>query len=195
LLRPTEGSVLLDDVNISEIDLEVWQRHIGFVMQDAPIFHGTVLENIAFADPEPDRERAMHAAEMAHVSAVIDALPDGLDTHVALQGSRLSGGQRQRLALARALYDNPWLLVLDEATSALDSESEREIQTALGALKGSCSILLVAHRLKTVELADRIVVLAGGRVVEEGTWAALAERQGVFTRMLELQATQEPVAR
>ena len=196
LLRPSAGSITLDGVPLSDVDLGDWQRRIGLVMQDPPIFFGTVLDNIAFSDPEPDRERAMHAARLAHVAAVIEALPEGLDTRVGLQGSRLSGGQRQRLALARALYGEPWLLVLDEATSALDSESEREIQTALTALKGSCSILLVAHRLKTVELADRIVVLAGGRVVEEGEWGDLAERrQGVFKRMLELQATtQEPVA-
>jgi ABC-type multidrug transport system fused ATPase/permease subunit len=134
----------------------------------------------------------MHAARLAHVDAVIEALPDGLDTRVGLQGSRLSGGQRQRIALARALYGKPWLLVLDEATSALDSESEREIQRALAALKGSLTILLVAHRLKSVELADRILVLVGGRIAEEGTWSELAPRaDGVFQRMLALQAIDE----
>ena len=190
LLRPTAGTVRLDNVDLADVDLGAWQRRIGFVMQDPPMFFGTVLDNIAFSDPEPDRERAMYAARLAHVAEVIEALPDGLDTRVGLQGSRLSGGQRQRLALARALYGEPWLLVLDEATSALDSESEREIQTALTALKGSLTILLVAHRLKTVELADRIIVLVNGRIAEEGTWSDLAERPGgVFQRMLALQAT------
>lgn len=159
-------------------------------MQDAPVFFGTVLENVAWGDDEPDAARASRCAEQASFADVIAALPQGLDTQVGHRGSLLSGGQQQRLALARALYRDPWLLVLDEATSALDSESEQAIQAALRALKGSCSILLVAHRLKTVEMADRIVVLSDGSVVESGTWSDLAGRtDGAFRRMLTLQGT------
>jgi ABC-type multidrug transport system fused ATPase/permease subunit len=185
LLRPNAGRVRLDDVDLFDVDLESWRRRVGFVMQDAPLFFGTILENIAWGDTDPDRGRVQEAAELAHLGAVVEALPDGLDTPVGPRGGRLSGGQRQRVALARALYQQPWLLVLDEATSALDSDSEREIREALHSLKGSLSMLIVAHRLRSVELAEHILVLANGEVIEEGDWASLSQRSGgVFQRML-----------
>ena len=190
LLTPSSGAVLLDDVNLSDVNVDAWQHRVGVVMQDAPVFFGTVLDNIAWGFDEPDRERAAQCVEQANFSDVVAGLPEGLDTPVGHKGSLLSGGQRQRLALARALYREPWLLVLDEATSALDSESEQAIQRAAALLKGTCSILLVAHRLKTVEMADRIVVLADGRVAETGTWSELAGRaDGAFKRMFTLQGT------
>jgi ABC-type multidrug transport system fused ATPase/permease subunit len=188
LLHPTAGAVRLDGVDLGEADLESWRSRIGFVMQDTPIFHGTVLENVAWTTEDPDRARAERAIEMAHLTDAVADMTEGLDTHVGYRGARLSGGQRQRLALARALYRDPWLLILDEATSALDSEAEQVVQEALASLRGSCSILLVAHRLKTVEIADEILVLAGGRVVERGTWSALRARSdGVFRRLLVAQ--------
>jgi ABC-type multidrug transport system fused ATPase/permease subunit len=188
LLRPTSGAVLLDDTNLVDVDLEVWRNHIGFVIQDAPIFFGTVVENIAWADLQPDHDRAMRVAELANLGDVVRGLPQGLDTPLGYRGARLSGGQRQRVALARALYREPWLLVLDEATSALDSASEREVQEALQSLKGMQSILIVAHRLATVEVADRILVLSNGRVAETGTWRELRSKDGLFRRMATAQA-------
>lgn len=192
LLRPTSGAIRLDGHDLAEVDLQTWRGHIGLVMQESPVFHATVLENIAWSDEQPDLDRATRAADMANLTDVIEALPEGLYSQVGQKGGRLSGGQRQRLALARALYREPWLLILDEATSALDSESEQVIQAALASLRGSCSMLVVAHRLKTVQIADHIVVLSAGRVVDEGSWDELSAREGVFRRMLAAQAT-EPV--
>jgi ABC-type multidrug transport system fused ATPase/permease subunit len=186
LLTPTEGRVLLDGRDLTGYDVHAWQRRIGLVMQSTPLFYGTVLDNIAWGDPAPDRDRAMQAAATANIAELVESLPGGLDASLGQDGGRLSGGQRQRIALARALYSNPALLILDEATSALDAASERAVQASLRELKGSCSILLVAHRLSTVRLADHIVVLSEGRVVEEGSWTDLASRDGIFSRMLAL---------
>jgi ATP-binding cassette subfamily C protein len=192
LVRPTVGAVRLDGIALGDVEREAWRQRIGLVMQDSPVFHDTVLANIAFTDPEPDEERAWWAAETAHLGDVVRALPDGLHTQLGQKGGSLSGGQRQRLALARALYRKPWLLVLDEATSALDAESERVIHDALADLRGECSMLIVAHRLKTVEIADYILVLSGGRVVEEGTWDELSARDGLFRKMLAAQLANLP---
>ena len=194
LLLPTSGTIRLGGHDLADVDLESWRSHIGLVMQDSPVFHATVLENIAWGEDEPERDRALRAAEMANLTDVIHALPEGLESEVGQKGGRLSGGQRQRLALARALYREPWLLILDEATSALDSESEQVIQDALASLRGSCSMLVVAHRLKTVAFADHILVLSAGRVVEEGTWDELSQADGVFRRMLAAQQTSAEVA-
>ncbi|MBM3673232.1 MAG: ABC transporter ATP-binding protein [Actinobacteria bacterium] len=193
LLEPAGGTIQLDGIDQHALDIDAWQRSIGVVIQDSPVFFGTVLENVAWG-AEPDRARAQRCLEQANAAAVVAALPEGLDTHVGLHGSRLSGGQRQRLALARALYREPLLLVLDEATSALDAASEQAIQSALSRLKGTCSIILVAHRLKTVEMADTIVVLAGGRVVEAGTWTELERAGGTFRRMLTAQGNEPRTA-
>jgi ABC-type multidrug transport system fused ATPase/permease subunit len=189
LLEPTAGCVRLDGLPLHEVDLAQWRSHIGLVMQESPVFYGTVLENVAWTDPQPNEARARHAVEMANLVDVVERLPEGIHTHLGQRGGRFSGGQRQRLALARALYRDPWLLILDEATSALDSESEQVIQAALASLRGSCSMLVVAHRLKTVEIADEILVLSHGKVVEAGTWHALSATDGVFHRMLRAQAT------
>ncbi len=187
LLMPTDGRVCLDSIDLRESSVEDWRHRIGFVMQDAPMFHGSIEANIAWGTPTPDRARVERVAELAHLGDVLRAMPEGLDTPVGQRGARLSGGQRQRVALARALYREPWLLVLDEATSALDSESEQVVQDALQSLKGTCSMLIVAHRIKTVELADRIVVLAGGEVVEDGAWDDLMAADGPFRRMASAQ--------
>jgi ABC-type multidrug transport system fused ATPase/permease subunit len=192
LLHPTSGALRLNGIDLNELQRDTWRRRIGLVMQDSPIFHSTVLENIAFTDAEPDEQRAWWAADVAYLSDVVRALPDGLHTQLGQRGGTLSGGQRQRLALARALYRKPWLLVLDEATSGLDSESERVIQEALSSLRDECSMLIVAHRLKTVQIADHILVLSRGRVVEEGSWDELSTRDGLFRKMLAAQLADAP---
>jgi len=187
LLSPAAGQILLDGEPLAEHDVSAWQRRIGLVMQQTPIFFGSVLDNIAWSDPQPDRARAWEAAKAADIADLVVSLPEGMDTPLGQHGGRFSGGQRQRLALARALYSDPALLILDEATSALDSESELAVQESLQRIKGRCSILLVAHRLSTVRLADHILVLSHGRVVEQGSWESLAAHDGLFTRMLALQ--------
>lgn len=191
LLPPDSGRIRLDGKPLLELDIEAWRARIGLVLQESPIFHASVLQNIAWESSEPDREKALRAAGMAHCLEFIEQLPQGIDTVVGEKGGRLSGGQRQRLALARALYREPWLLVLDEATSALDSSAEAEVQKALEQIKGSCAILMVAHRLKTVQMADQIVVLYQGRVAEQGSWRELAAKpEGMLRSMAELQGVQ-----
>ncbi len=193
LLRPDSGKITLDGIPIQNIDIEKWRSKIGLVMQESPTFHTTILENITWGTPHPDREWTKHCAKLAHAWDFINTHPEGLDTIVGEKGGRLSVGQKQRIALARALYRNPWLLILDEATSALDGESEKIIQDSLNELKGKFAIFLVAHRLKTVQMADEIYVLSEGRVVENGSWDELINRQdGTFRKMAELQGLVKP---
>ena len=190
LLAPSNGSILLDGVALSEVDLLKWRRRIGLVQQDTPMIHGTVLENIAWGDASPDLTLARDCAEKAGALAFVEALPAGFETVIGERGGRLSGGQRQRLALARALYRRPELLILDEPTSALDSESEAAVRAALEGIKGTCTMLIVAHRLDTVKFCDRIVALDAGRVVDAGAWSQLAARpDSVLSRMLAVQQT------
>lgn len=193
LLKSSEGQVLLDGVPINELSLDAWRSKIGLVLQESPIFHTTLLENIALGGSEPDQEKAKRCAQLAHAWNFIDALPEKMDSVVGEKGARLSVGQKQRIALARALYRNPWMLILDEATSALDGESERIIQESLEDLKGQFAILMVAHRLKTVQMADEILVLAEGKQVERGSWDDLIARpNGTFRKMAELQGLTGP---
>lgn len=196
LLSPTAGEVLLDDVSLEDIDLAAWQRRIGLVMQDSPLFYGSVLENIALGDPHPDRDLAYECARLANARSFVERMPDGLETVVGERGGRLSGGQRQRLALARALYRQPWLLVLDEPTSALDSASEETVLDAIGNIRQQCAIVLVAHRLRTVMDADRILAVQEGRIAEEGSWAELMSRPaGLVKDMARAQGVKDPQRR
>lgn len=193
LLKPAHGHILLDGVPLNELDLEQWRSKIGLVIQESPIFHTTVLENIAWGFEDPDPESVKRCAQLAHAWEFIQTLPEGLNTVVGEKGGRFSVGQKQRIALARALYRNPSLLILDEATSALDGESEKIIQESLESLKGKFAIFMVAHRLKTVQIADRIIVLGEGRVLEQGTWLELINKpSGTFRRMAELQGLVKP---
>ena len=188
LLVPQEGTVLLDDTPLSAYDLDSWRSQLGLVLQDSPMFYGTILENIAWGYPVPDRQRALEAAQRAHAWEFIALLPDQFETVIGERGAKLSGGQRQRIAIARALYRNPHLLILDEATSALDGESEEAIQQVLQSLRGDLAILIVAHRLKTVAIAERIYVMEAGCVAESGDWASLMERNGKFASIVRCQA-------
>lgn len=188
LLAPTSGAITVDGTSLAGSNLADWRRSLGLVMQDTPIIHATVLENIVWGEATADLDRAKEAAVMANALEFIDRLPQGFDTVVGERGGRLSGGQRQRIALARALYRRPALLLLDEPTSALDSESEAAVQTALERIKGRCTMLLVAHRLKTVQFADRLVVLEAGQVVEDGDWETLSRRpDGTLARLIRAQ--------
>jgi ATP-binding cassette subfamily C protein len=183
LLVPTEGTVQLDGLPLTMLDVDQWQSHIGLVLDQSPLFHATVRENIV-GDGEPDDARVWEALASANAATFVRALPAELDTVIGERGGRLSGGQRQRIGLARALYRQPWLLILDEATSALDSVSEGAVLEALESLRGDVSMLIVAHRLTTVRMADRIYVLENGRTVQTGAWdELLADPEGTFARM------------
>src|SRR5690606_2949779 len=165
----TEGEIRLDGESIAGIALTSLRKQIAMVNQHVVLFDDTVAANIAYGDPQPDRERIVAAAKAAHLDDVIAGLPEGLETMIGDNGGRLSGGQRQRLAIARAIYKDAPILILDEATSALDSESERAVQAALDELMRGRTTLVIAHRLSTIERADRIVVLAEGGIVETGS--------------------------
>jgi ABC-type multidrug transport system fused ATPase/permease subunit len=160
-------------------------------MHETPMLHDTVRANIAWGAINADMDFLRKCAEMAHALEFIDKLPNGFHTVVGEKGGRLSGGQKQRLALARALYRRPALLLLDEPTSALDGESEAAVQRALENLRGKCTMVIVTHRLRTANFADRIIVLDNGCVVEEGQWGQLMSRPDSRLReLVSLQSVQ-----
>jgi subfamily B ATP-binding cassette protein MsbA len=185
---PDRGEILLDGHALGDIKLADLRRQIAMVSQDVVLFNDTVAANIAYGVAgDVDAERIRRAAEAANCLDFIDALPEKFNTNIGDNGSRLSGGQRQRLAIARAIFKDAPILLLDEATSALDSESERAVQSALLTLMKGRTTLVVAHRLSTIESADRIVVLEGGKITEIGTHAALLARGGTYAMLHRLQ--------
>lgn len=194
--EPQRGRILLDGVDVRRLRQQDLRRHVGLVLQDVFLFSGTVLDNIRLWNPEISFERVREAARRAGAEAFIESLLRGYHTEVGERGVRLSAGQRQLIALARALaYDPQVLVVLDEATSSVDAETERWVLEALGeALRGR-TVLVIAHRLATVQHADRILVLHRGRLVEEGTHASLLQRDGVYAKLYRLQMGQERWAR
>tara|TARA_Y100000310_G_scaffold341747_1_gene441902 strand:+ start:65 stop:1240 length:1176 start_codon:yes stop_codon:yes gene_type:complete len=181
LLDPVDGVILVDGVDLKKIDLLEWRSKIGYVSQDIFLINDTVANNIKFYDRAIDDTAIEDAIKMAHADEFIKELPNGLDTVVGDRGVELSQGQRQRIVIARALARRPQILILDEATSALDNESEMKIQDAILALKGKVTILVVAHRLQTVMSCDKLLVLEGGRVIEEGPpKKLLSDKDSVF---------------
>ncbi|MGH8805189.1 MAG: ABC transporter transmembrane domain-containing protein [Polaromonas sp.] len=184
---PASGRIELDGVATCDMALEDLRHRIGIVPQDAVIFSTSALENIRYGKPDANDEETRAAAKAAFAHEFITALPEGYDTFLGERGVRLSGGQRQRIAIARAMLKNSPLLLLDEATSALDAESERMVQAALESAMRNRTTLVIAHRLATVQQADRILVLDHGRLVEQGTHAELVSRGGVYARLAALQ--------
>jgi ATP-binding cassette subfamily B protein len=187
--EPQAGSVLIDGRDLTGLDRRSLRRHVGVVSQDVVLFQDTILGNIAWGDRNPDRAKAIEAARRANALEFIENFPQGIDHLLGDRGGGLSGGQRQRLAIARALYRDPRLLILDEATSALDPESERLVQQALDHLMQGRTTLIIAHRLSTVRSANRIAVIKGGTVVESGTFDDLLAKNGEFTRLAQGQLT------
>ena len=186
---PQSGSIALGDVPTRALALSDLRQQIGIVPQDAVIFSTSALENIRYGKPGASDQEVKTAAQAAFADEFIHRLPQGYDTFLGERGVRLSGGQRQRIAIARAMLKNPPLLLLDEATSALDAESERMVQAALESAMRDRTTLVIAHRLATVQKADRIVVLDGSRIVEQGTHAVLVAQGGVYARLAALQFT------
>jgi ATP-binding cassette subfamily B protein len=191
---PQAGRVSIDGVDIAALRLAELRRTIAIVPQEPVLFTASVTENIRYGRPEASDAEVRAAAEAASALGFIEALPQGFATHLGARGMRLSGGQRQRLAVARALLCEAPILLLDEATSALDAESELAIQQALDRLMHQRTTLVIAHRLATVQKADRIVVLDGGRVVDVGRHADLVRRGGLYARLAELQFNLPSVA-
>jgi subfamily B ATP-binding cassette protein MsbA len=184
---PTEGHVEIDGHDLRRVTTRSLRRQIGLVPQETVLFRGTVRDNIAYARPDASLEEVIAAARAANAHEFISNLPQGYDAMLGEDGLQLSGGQRQRLAIARALLNDPRLLILDEATSALDSESEALIQEAIDRIARGRTTFIIAHRLSTVRGADRIVVLDQGTVVEEGRHDDLLTREGTYARLLRRQ--------
>jgi ATP-binding cassette subfamily B protein len=181
------GRITVDGIDVRDMTLESLRRQIGIVQQDVFLFAGTLRDNIAYGRLGASDEEILAAARRAQLGDLLASLPHGLDTMIGERGVRLSGGQKQRLSIARIFLKNPPILVLDEATSALDTETERAIQQALDELSKGRTTLVIAHRLATIKHADRIVVVDGGRVVEQGRHDELLKRAGVYRRLHEAQ--------
>ena len=185
---PVDGSIKLDGIDLRDIELASLRRSIAMVPQDTFLFNGTIAENIAFARPNAPIEEIYEAAKTAKVYDDIMDMPDGFETLVGERGARLSGGQKQRIAIARAIIYKAPVLILDEATASVDVQTESDIQQAIAALAGTRTILVIAHRLSTVQNADQILVFQEGEIIQRGTHAELSATPGLYREMCEVQA-------
>ncbi len=190
---PIEGRLTIDGRDLRDVRLESWYRQIALVPQETILFGGTILDNIRYGKMDTDEATVWEASKAAHAHDFITTLPDGYQTVVGEKGVNLSGGQRQRIAIARAILKDPRILLLDEATSSLDTDSERLVQEALQRLMEGRTTFVVAHRLSTIQRADRILVLDKGKLVEEGTHVQLLERQGLYHYLYTIRLN-EPTA-
>ena len=187
LYRPTVGNIVVDGVDLEELDFQDWRAKIGAVEQEVVLFNKSVKENISIFNKYATMDKITEAAQKAFADEFISQLPNRYDTVIGDKGFKLSGGQRQRIGLARALFRNPEILILDEATSALDSETERLIQQTIDKLHNALTIVVIAHRLSTVENVDQIIVVEKGQIEELGTKPELLEKNGYFARLWKLQ--------
>ncbi len=179
----TRGEIRIDGQELKGITLQSLRMNIGIVQQDVYLFSGTVYDNISYGKPEASREQVIQAAKLAGAHEFISALKDGYDTYVGERGVKLSGGQKQRISIARVFLKNPAILILDEATSALDNESEHLISKSLDRLAEGRTTVTIAHRLTTVQNADRILVLSEGKIAEEGSHEELLKRKGIYYQL------------
>jgi subfamily B ATP-binding cassette protein MsbA len=189
---PTEGYITIDGQDLRQVTMDSWYRQIALVPQETILFGGTILDNIRYGDEKASQEEVVAASRAAHAHDFIMSFPDQYQTIVGEKGINVSGGQRQRIAIARAIVKNPRILLLDEATSALDSESERLVQEALEQLMKGRTTFVIAHRLTTIQRADRILVLNKGRLVETGTHAELMEHKGLYQYLYTLRLIELP---
>lgn len=187
LMDPQYGSIEVDGQALNAVRLHSWRNQVGVVTQDSILFNDTIARNIALGFEELDMERVVASSRIANALEFIAANPDGFDFNVGDQGGRLSGGQKQRLCIARAVYKNPPLLILDEATSALDTQSEQVVQEAINNMMQDRTSVVIAHRLSTVQKADRIIVMDKGEIVQEGTHEVLMQQEGLYKTLVELQ--------
>ena len=188
-----KGRILIDGIDIANVKQNSLRENIAMVTQDAALLHRSVRENIKYGNPNASEEEMLRAADMAEVTGFIQNLKDGsgrcgFDAHVGERGVKLSGGQRQRIAIARVILKDAPILLLDEATSALDSEVESIIQKSLKTVMEGKTVLAIAHRLSTIAELDRLIVMEGGKIVEEGTHNELLARQGLYFRLWNLQS-------
>jgi len=179
----TEGTISIDGQNIRGVTLKSLRSNIGVVQQDVYLFSGTVADNISYGKPGAGREEVIEAAKLAGAHEFIMGLKDGYDTYVGERGVKLSGGQKQRISIARVFLKNPSILILDEATSALDNESEHLVSQSLDKLAEGRTTLTIAHRLSTIRNADRILVLSGNHIVEEGSHDQLMQEKGMYYQL------------
>jgi len=188
---PVSGSIKIDGRDIKDVTLKSLRDNISMVLQDVFLFNGTIKENIMYGKPEATDEAVEKAAKMACIHDFIDGLPEKYDTVVGERGVRLSGGQKQRISIARSLLCESPVLILDEATSAVDTETEREIQDAIQKIAGSCTLIVIAHRLSTVKRADSILVLEEGEVKEQGSHEELIAKNGIYRHLVDIQNIKE----
>jgi subfamily B ATP-binding cassette protein MsbA len=191
---PSSGTIAIDGYDLRDVQVDSLYRQIGLVPQETILFGGTILDNIRYGRADATDHDVIDASRAANAHDFITALPDGYDTIVGEKGVNLSGGQRQRLAIARAILKNPKILMLDEATSALDTESERLVQEALERLMVDKTTFIVAHRLSTIQRANRIIVLNKGRIVEQGDHLTLMEQKGLYHYLYTLRLAEQTVA-
>ena len=184
---PQKGAVLIDGKDIRDVSIATLRKHIGIVSQETILFNDSVANNIAFGIPDADKDAIIKAAKAANAHDFIMKTSEGYQALIGDRGLKLSGGEKQRIAIARALFKDPPILILDEATSQLDTESERLVQQAIDRLMKERTVLVIAHRLSTVEHADKIIVIDKGRIVESGTHRELLDTSGVYKRLYELQ--------
>ncbi|HBC58590.1 MAG TPA: lipid ABC transporter permease/ATP-binding protein, partial [Gammaproteobacteria bacterium] len=183
---PTEGSIFLDGIDLQEYELQALRQRIALVTQETQLFNDSIAANIAYGDNSGALDTEIEgAASAAHVMEFARPLDQGLDTDLGQNGGKVSGGQRQRIALARAFLKNAPILILDEATSALDNQSEEIIRQALEVLKANRTTIIIAHRLQTIEQADRIIVMDQGEIVQQGSHQQLMQQPGIYQTLYE----------
>lgn len=187
-LTPQSGSVTMDGVDLSNVKLSSYRKHLGVVLQDEFLFEGTIKENILFSRPNASQQQLLTAVKAGYVDEFTDRFEDGLDTLIGERGVKLSGGQRQRIAIARAILADPKIIILDEATSNLDTESESLIQKSLETLTKNRTTIVIAHRLSTIKRADQILVIEKGEIAEQGNHDFLIEKQGRYYDLYTYQA-------